>query len=510
MFDELPVVQFSEVITARGNIHAEGEVIPASRFRLSRAKHDVRSPWEFEIFFEEDSRALFDKVIKGRSFPRFLGTTFSGHSIEVPRLRWRRWTIGSGTLIGVVWELLIDPDTLPTKPSRQMVNVSLSPTTLALPQKPFLVRSYTGEIKEEPEGSTVVEKLLFWESAHGRVTLAEYFNYERARVGESDSLVQIPVSSLRLELKEEAVTTEPRGLADAVAKEIAGPLRLLSYLSRSHVRWSAIRVSSVYQDADSRPRMHEMQLLRAGVLGEDKRNREWGLANAHNMAPDGLNTMVVALRDSPYREVLETAMVYLVTGHDTRIAESSLITSFTALETITNGIGRVDKTDEILKESQFRKLRRQVEATIRNHAKDQSLLAELLPSIIAKLPELNRAPIATRVCALVERYKVDWKDLWPDEPLEDGLKRTFKVRNDFVHTGHMDMTGRAFIAARRAHILGERIVWKMLGGIWQWEDVSSYSDTDRLVAQERELDKEDGASSSDFSAGTSDESSPAE
>jgi len=495
VFEELPQVQFSEVITASGEIQVEHETAPVSRFRLTRSKHDLRSPWEYEIFVREESRDAFDRAVGRRSWPKFTGKTSSGHTIEIPVLRWRSWSRSSGTLTGSIWEILIDPDALPAKPSRQIISVSLSHTSLALPEKRFLMRSYTGEIKEEPDFGSEPEQLLYWDSAHGRITLACYYDYEHARVGESESLVQIPVSSLRLQLSEDAFRTEPRSLSDSIAREIEGPLRLLSYLSRSHVRWSAIHVSSEFKDADDRPGFHQLQRLRAGVSSEDKTNRDWGLANPYNMAPDGLNTMVTALRQSPYREVLLTAMVYLVTGNDTHTAELSLVSSFTALETITNGLGKVDRTDQILDSEAFRKIRKQIEAGIESHAKSEGFADHLVRLIVAKLGELNRPAIAPRLCALIEHYKVDWKDLWPDDPLEVGVRKMFKVRNDFVHTGHIDMTGRAYIAARRAHVLGERLIWQILGAQRQWEDVRSSPRTDDLRAFERELDRQEGSGS---------------
>src|SRR5947209_2080625 len=108
MFDELPQVQFSEVITAQGEIQVEHETAPVSRFRLSRTRHDVRSPWEFEIFVAEDCRNEFDRALHRRSFPKFVGKTPTGRTIEVSQLRWRRWVKQSGTLTGVAWDLLLD------------------------------------------------------------------------------------------------------------------------------------------------------------------------------------------------------------------------------------------------------------------------------------------------------------------------------------------------------------------------------------------------------------------
>jgi hypothetical protein len=498
VFEELPQVQFSEVITAQGEIRVEHETAPVSRFRLSRSKHDFRSPWEFEVFVSEESRDEFDRALHRRSFPKFVGKTFTGHSIEVPDLRWRSWAKASGALTGVVWEVVIDPDPIPAKPSRQIVTISLSPTTMALEEKPFLARWYTGEIKHDERLSPEpAEKLLYWEGSRGRITLVCYYKYENTRVGESQCLVRIPVSMLQLRLEGDQTSPDPRSLAESMAKEMEGPLRLISFLSRSHVRWSAISVSSESKGADGRPDLHEMHMFRAGVLGEDKSNRDWGLANPYNMAPDGLNTLVTALQQSPYREVLLTAMVYLVTGHNTRVAESSLVSSFTALETVTNGIGGVDGTDQMLAPGAFKRLRKDLESAIESHATGQGLTAEVVPSIVAKLGELNRPAIAPRVCALIERYNVEWKDLWPDDPLEVGVRNMFKVRNAFVHAGYIDMKGRAYIATRRAHILGERLIWQILGGRREWEDVRSYPRTDPLRALEKELDEEEKAGASE-------------
>jgi len=495
VFEELPQVQFSEVITARGDIQVENETAPVSRFKLSRSKHDLSSPWEFEIFVADEYRDEFDRAVNRRAYPKFKGTTITGHTIEIPTLRWRSWSRDNGSLTGVVWEVLIDAaDKLPVQPHRQMVNIALSHTSLAIPEKRFLMRSYTGEIKEETSLSSESEKLLYWENQYGRITLACYYDYEHARVAESKSLVQIPISSLRLQVREEAISSDPRGLANAIAKEIEGPLRLVSFLSRSHVRWTAIRVSSEYKETEPRVGFHQLQRLRAGVMGEDRSNRDFGLANPYRMAPDGLCELVGTLQQSKYREVLQTAMEYLVTGFDTRIAEASLVSSFTALETIANGIARVDRADQILEPAVFAKLKKQLKSAINTHAKNEGVSDSLVPLIFAKLGELNRPAIAPRVCALIEHYKVEWKDLWPDAPLETGVQRMFKVRNEFVHTGHIDMSGRAYIAARRAHIIGERLVFQILGGKWEWEDPRSRERPDTLHLWEKELDQENGKS----------------
>jgi len=378
-----------------------------------------------------------------------------------------------------------------------MVNVALSHTSLAIPEKPFLMHSYTGEITEWPTASSEPEKLLYWDTQYGRITLACYYDYEHARVAESKSLVQIPVSSLRLHVPEDAITSDPQHLAVEIASAIDGPLRLVSYLSRSHVRWTAIRVTSEYKSTEERVEHHQLQRLRAGVMGQDRSNHDFGLTNPYRMAPDGLNAMVAALQRSEYREVLQTAMEYLVTGFDTRVAESSLVSSFTALETITNGIAKVDQTDEILDRRVFTKLKKDLKSAISSHAKREGMADTVLPLIFAKLGELNRPAITPRVCALIERFKVEWKDLWPDAPLEMGVQKMFRVRNEFVHTGHIDMSGRAYIAARRAHIVCERLVFQILGGKWEWEDPRSRQRTDTLYLWEKELDQEQKGQSGD-------------
>lgn len=117
------------------------------------------------------------------------------------------------------------------------------------------------------------------------------------------------------------------------------------------------------------------------------------------MAPDGLNSMVMALHGSQYRDVLKTAMEYLVTGFDTRVAESSLVSSFTALETIANGIAKTDKTDEILDRSVFTTLKKHLKSEISGHVKKEGMPETAIPLIFAKLGELNRPAITPRVCA---------------------------------------------------------------------------------------------------------------
>jgi len=492
--EELPQIQFNQVITGRGEIHVEELTSPVTRFTLSRIKHGFRTPWEFETVVSEDDRGEFYKAVKRGSLLRFVGKTFTGSSIEVPNLRMRRWELGNGAFTGVASAALIDSGPLPTKPNRQIVTIDLSPTSMALEEKRFLTRYYTGELKEDDALTpSDKEKVLYWDTSYGRMTLVCYYAWENAQVGETQSIVRIPVSTLQLRLENDATSADARQLAESIEKEIEGPLRLISLLNRGHVRWTRIHVSSETKDDNGRTTGHDLDWHRPGALGDERSHRDWGLANPYDMVPDGLNTVVTSLNQSPYRDVLLTAMVYIVTAYDDRIAELSLVSSFTALETITNGIGEVDGTDHIMPEGGFRKLKKHLEGEIQSHIEPEKLSANLFPLIRVKLGELNRSSIVPRLCALIERHKVEWKMLWPEADLEESVRRMIKVRNEFVHTGHIDMEGRAYIASRRARMLGEQLIWRMLGGDWKWEHVSSFSETDRLIAWEKELDLEESA-----------------
>ena len=457
-----------------------------TRFRLSRPKHDLHSPWSIELFANDAERGEVDRVLRPGKPPSIVGQTSDGRSIEIPQLIWNRWEVGTGALTGVTSEVVLGADALTGPVNKQFVTMQLSPTPFAMQEKGLLFRRYTGEISAEPD-MEVKGPPLYWESSRGRITIALHYTYEDARVGESRSLVQIPVSTLTIVLETPGTSVNPREIMESLDGEIDDPLQLISYLSRCQVRCRAIRVLSHIGDKD-RPDIHEMIVLRAGVFRAGEASRDRPLANPHRMAPDGLNTLVGAFKQSPYREVLRSTMIHLVTTFDSPYVELWLVGAFTALETITNGIGAIDKTDLILEEGKFEKLRRHVKDAIRGHATTEAISDPQVKSIFRKLLELNRPPIVPRVMELIERYNVEWKDLWPAVSLEQGLKAAFQLRNGLIHTGHVESGGRARIAAQRIHILVERLVFQILAGDQKWFDPTSFAQIHDIRALEWYLD----------------------
>ena len=392
-------------------------------------------------------------------------------------------------MIGTAQEVWLGTEDLPHALTKQTIVADLTHTTLAIPEKSFLLKSYTGEIKAE-DGLTKDDKPVALPSALGDLSLSLHYRYEEVAVGSSMSSVRIPTPTLTLVIKEACLSVSPAGIAQAFLDEIDPILRLLSFLSRRQVYWKHVQVTSeLSQQGDVPTEVERFERLRAGVGDESERDHE-RLVNPYRLG-NHMFSLVEHLNVSPYRESLLLSMLYTVSAQNARFVETALLHAFTAWETITNGVSRVEKADKILDGTTFGKLRAELSVLIKSFVDREKVRSEIVLDLESKLGELNRLSFASRAAALLERYSVPWGDLWlPGSDLLPCLRQVAKRRNDFVHRGDIGDLTLASIDARRATVLVERLIYRIVGGDDGWLDPFAYGFVKDLPRLEAVIEKE--------------------
>ena len=114
------------------------------------------------------------------------------------------------------------------------------------------------------------------------------------------------------------------------------------------------------------------------------------------------------------------------------------------------------------------------ETTYRSAVKE-GLDAGVRKRLYEKVPELQRRSLVPRVCDLVGRWNVEWRDLFPPHAaLEEELREAYHRRSLLVHEGESGDWLALMRDSRRVHALTERMVYKILDVPDAWTEPRSY------------------------------------
>ena len=158
---------------------------------------------------------------------------------------------------------------------------------------------------------------------------------------------------------------------------------------------------------------------------------------------------------------LKKPIIYIINGNEADYLEAEFNTTFLALEKLKDIYSIKKKIDKNIKPKEYNKLQRKLKKLINKELKDPTF-------VIQKLPELNRRPVRYIFEKMMERYKVDWTDIYP--PNSD--LTIINTRNKLFHSSTHPKPELIDKELQRLQILLSRIILKMLG----WDDTSEVID----------------------------------
>lgn len=468
---------YREDLIFRGLLRQDGAEFPIESLTVTRWKYRHPSEMTFSFQYSQNDRVSFTRDLRSTETSEFVGTweyTDRAQMVQRPpaRLTLQITWEHAGRAVGDVEELEIGLADLPGPPTEQAVVVWLTPTSLAFSDHELTLRRRDGEMI--PYRSEPVRPPFEIPMRLGVFHLALDYEREKASADGIPAEVSIPSVAMHLRLPIGEGTTRVRDLIRDIDSEVRDLEWTLSFLSRRHVRCHRIDVFSRFEEE---PGWSEMSRF---VPSYSTPKADRGLVDPRLMGSEAVGVVLSHYGESPYKEVMEHTISFLLAYWNSQFVENQVSTAFTAFETIVNGISEVRGESQILDEELFSELRARVRTTIKEFAEAKGLASTTRARLYEKIGELRRPAIVARTVALVEEHDLSWKDLWPAEiqgtavTLPGVLRVAYARRSTLVHAGRVDDYTALLQDAASVHALAERLVFRLLGCDNKWLDHFAY------------------------------------
>jgi hypothetical protein len=473
--DNPPELSYEERITGTGTLIREDIVVPVVRFVLTRNRYDVESEWEFRAFSDGDvwDPRWHSLLAPGRRVLRFDGADDYGKPVSVAALRFRRRS--GREFEGAAQIVSTGTPRIEASPDYQHIRIELWPTSLAEPEVLYPVLHWTGEIKairaKRREDAPEVSKVWVDVAGH-RLRFSKHFVWDDATVGGQESTVRVPISTLSGRVHARKRSGSVESLCDALESELEDLTRLLTLLSRRHIRWSRIKVETRWKEGEGGD--YDTYTRIRGSHSSHRVRESVPLVLPGRMPKDWLQQLLTNYRNLESKESVAAAIIYLVAARDSTFVDAAIANAYTAFEASLNALS-ARSSAFTLPTAAFDKLASTVRKVVREFATSRNLPADTLDEIIRKVPELRRRPIVERAIEYITSNAIDTSGIWPEEiSLADGLGAMIRRRNQFIHTGKLGEIHQVSIDAQRLMILTERMLLQALGVKDDWINPRSH------------------------------------
>jgi hypothetical protein len=473
MTNDLPSLTYQEEFVFTGALRKKNAEFPIDGLMVVYKKYRYPSQITFTFQYPEDKRDAVMWFI-GRRSVEFEGWWVSHDNAFIvrrppARLLLRMTSGTAGRILGRVEEMEFGDFELEAVPETQTVTVWLTPSGIPFSENLRQVRFSNGEAF--PYGDIDVRPPFEVPTRYGSFSLVLGREGERADVGGVSAEVTIPSDAMYLTVAAEHKTKNVVELTRSLSTEVQDLELMLSFLSRRQVRCYRVSVFSIAEQQAA------ISTTERYVEAYSTRQATRELVDRRKMQPDALKTVLEEFATSPYREPIQHAISFLLGYWDSYYAENEIAAAFTAMETIVNGISEVDGESKILPDEIFENLTKDVRKAIKEFAKANGLDATTRARLYEKVGELQRPAITPRTTGLMEKYGVEWRDLWPvrtgGEPkLQSELSSAYERRSGLIHRGRVDEELLADAAS--VHALAERLVFKLIGGRDEWVNYFAY------------------------------------
>lgn len=465
--DNPPELSYEERITGTGSLIRGDVVVPVVRYVLTRNRYDAESEWEFRAFSDDDDawnprwEALF---ASGREALRFDGADDQGMPVSVAALHFRRY--GGREFEATAQTVTTGRPSIEADCDSQHIRIDLWPTALAEPEVLYPILHWTGEIKtRRSKGKRAASKVWVQIAGH-RLRFSQHFKWDEVIVGGQKSTVRIPVSSLSGRVHARKRSGSVESLCDALESELEDLTRLLTLLSRRHVRWSRITISTRWKQGEYRD-FATYSRIRGSRSSHRVREID-PLVVPGRMPDEWLQQLLTRYRTLDSKDSVAAAIIYLIVARDSGFVDARIANAYTAFEASLNALSD-EASSFSLPSAAFSKLASKVRTVVREFAVSRDLPADTLEEIIKKVPELRRRPIVDRAIEYITSNAIDTSGIWPVEiSLTDVLGAIFRRRNQFIHTGELGEIHQVSVDAQRLMTLTERMLLQALGVKDDW------------------------------------------
>jgi len=471
--------EFEESVSGSGRLLRGSGCLSLVSFLAKRERHNPESEWAISGYIadvsEEDRLGFFRP---GFEVLTFEGVDNRGRPIFAPMLHLEH-TSGRD-FKGSAQELRVGEEKIVGDIGWQVINCYLWETPIAQPEVDHFERWWTGELRgHRLPGSkkAPINRITF---SLGRFRFSLHFDFEvSATPTARELLLRIPRPTLYANLTKSRRDSDIRKLLLTLESELDDFTRVLTFLSRRHVRWSRMTVMT-QMEQNSQTEISEYARIRGSRSSHRPRDIA-GLINPYRLDPDALDQLFQAYRSLPTKKSVGAAIIYIIAAYDSVFVDAKLATAYTAFEAVVSALSEQAGRSRTLSSNAFHRLSRALKKTISEFAVTEQLLNEEADALTAKLPELQRRPIVNQAVMLIETMHVQWQDLWPAGlTLQEVIQPIFARRNRFIHAGDIGHVRQATADSRRLLVLTERLIFALLGGNTDWFDFNSFRHADFL------------------------------
>lgn len=476
--DSPPELVYVERISGSGRLSRADTVVPVIRYILTRRQYDVESEWEFHAFVEKGADERWGRLLAPGPAPiSFSGIDEWGGPITVPILHFRKQS--GREFEAVAQTVSVGISVLEGACDHQHIRIDLWPTGLDDPEVLYPALYWTGEIKAKRTKSELLRPKVWLRVARHRVRFSKHYTWDDAIVGGQRGIVRIPVARLSGPVHARMRSLSVEQLCDALEPDLDDLARLLTLLSRRHVRWSRIEIATRSRRGDG-VEHNTYQRIRGSHSSQRLRETQ-PLLVPGRMPPGWLEQLLANYRALPAKDSIAGAIIYLTVARDSPFVDGAVANAFTAFEASLNALSRPTSAFS-LGSSEFGRLASDVRATVRRFGTEKALPSDTIASISRKIPELRRRPIVDRAVEYLTSKSIDLSGLWPpDVHLSDGLGAMFQRRNHFIHAGELGGIHQASTDAERFIVLTERMLLHALGVSDEWVHPFVRSDSAHLT-----------------------------
>ena len=259
-------------------------------------------------------------------------------------------------------------------------------------------------------------------------------------------ILQLKTEKTREELSDKKFIEDGKELVDDI-------LLLFSFNSRNWTTWFRYELGTDDRVVKHIRKSRECSQKESGwedSLVDPPKSREFlktGLSNLRQLTSDGLD--------------LRLPITFFLTGLESKYREEQYLSFIMSLEKLKDIFSIRESFDKNLSETDFNSLRDSLKELIKEKIGSKTLRGKIYP----KLRELNRPSFDSVLDEILEKFDVEWKDLYPNNH-----KRTIiQTRDDLLHSSKtIDFKFLSKESYRLRSII-ERILLRMLG----WKDISN-------------------------------------
>lgn len=259
-------------------------------------------------------------------------------------------------------------------------------------------------------------------------------------------ILELKSEKTREELSDEKFIEDGKELVDDI-------LLLFSFNSRNWTTWFRYELGTDDRIVKHIKKSRECSQKKGGwedSLVDPPKSREFlktGLSNLRQLTSDGLD--------------LRQPITFFLTGFESKYLEEQYLSFVMSLEKLKDIFSIKECSDKNLIETDFISLQDSLKELIKKKIGSKIIRGKIYP----KLRELNRPSFDSVLDEILEKFDVEWRDLYPISH-----KRTIiKTRDELLHSSRTPDFNFLSKESYRLQSIIERILLRMLG----WKDISN-------------------------------------